>query len=102
MSRPSRAASAGRAAVSLDLRARATGDDFPAAGRLGRRRLVDRHVESAGRGLAGSDRRVDLVGARSVDRRRGIDGFWTFDVKPFGPVHRYVAPVMVGAFSWIV
>jgi len=26
----------------------------------------------------------------------GIVGFWTVDVKPFGPVHAYVAPVIVG------
>src|SRR6185369_15835177 len=29
-------------------------------------------------------------------------GFWSVDVKPFGPVHEYVAPVTVGVFSWIV
>src|SRR5436305_346980 len=29
-------------------------------------------------------------------------GFWSADVKPFGPVHAYVAPVTVGVESWIV
>jgi hypothetical protein len=29
-------------------------------------------------------------------------GFWSADVKPFGPVHAYVAPVTVGVVSEIV
>src|SRR5436190_7189 len=29
-------------------------------------------------------------------------GFCSVDVKPFGPVHAYVAPLTVGVFSWIV
>jgi hypothetical protein len=29
-------------------------------------------------------------------------GFCSEDVKPFGPVHAYVAPLTVGVFSWIV
>jgi hypothetical protein len=29
-------------------------------------------------------------------------GFWSADVKPFGPVHEYVAPLTVGVESWIV
>jgi hypothetical protein len=29
-------------------------------------------------------------------------GFCSEDVKPFGPVHEYVAPLTVGVFSWIV
>src|SRR5213075_3059288 len=29
-------------------------------------------------------------------------GFCNDDVKPFGPVHEYVAPLTVGVFSWIV
>ena len=29
-------------------------------------------------------------------------GFWSADVKPFGPVHEYVAPATVGVLSWIV
>jgi hypothetical protein len=29
-------------------------------------------------------------------------GFWREDVKPFGPVHEYVAPLTKGVFSWIV
>src|SRR6185503_11654463 len=29
-------------------------------------------------------------------------GFWSADVKPFGPVHEYVAPPTVGVVSWIV
>src|SRR5450759_359899 len=35
----------------------------------------------------------------------GIDGFWREDVKPFGPVHAYVAPAMVDAVRsrvWVV
>src|SRR5213075_2827032 len=29
-------------------------------------------------------------------------GFCSADVKPFGPVHAYVAPLTVGVFSWTV
>jgi len=29
-------------------------------------------------------------------------GFCNDDVKPFGPVHEYVAPETVGVLSWIV
>ena len=29
-------------------------------------------------------------------------GFWSEEVKPFGPVHEYVAPLTVGVLSWIV
>jgi hypothetical protein len=29
-------------------------------------------------------------------------GFCREEVKPFGPVHEYVAPATVGVFSWIV
>jgi len=29
-------------------------------------------------------------------------GFCRLDVKPFGPVHEYVAPLIVDALSWIV
>jgi hypothetical protein len=29
-------------------------------------------------------------------------GFWSAEVKPFGPVHEYVAPDTVGVLSWIV
>jgi hypothetical protein len=29
-------------------------------------------------------------------------GFWSEDVKPFGPIHEYVAPLTSGVFSWIV
>src|SRR3954467_15880721 len=29
-------------------------------------------------------------------------GFCSADVKPFGPVHAYVAPLTVGVLSWIV
>src|SRR5436189_2036405 len=29
-------------------------------------------------------------------------GFCCADVKPFGPIHEYVAPVTVGVKSWIV
>ena len=29
-------------------------------------------------------------------------GFWSADVKPFGPVHAYVAPLTVGVESAIV
>ena len=32
----------------------------------------------------------------------GIVGFWAVDVKPFGPVHAYVAPATVEAVSEIV
>jgi hypothetical protein len=29
-------------------------------------------------------------------------GFWSAEVKPFGPVQAYVAPATVGVESWIV
>ena len=29
-------------------------------------------------------------------------GFWSADVKPFGPVHEYVAPATAAVESWIV
>jgi hypothetical protein len=29
-------------------------------------------------------------------------GFWSEEVKPFGPVHEYVAPLTNGVLSWIV
>src|SRR6184192_1022256 len=29
-------------------------------------------------------------------------GFCTAEMKPFGPVHAYVAPMTVGVFSWMV